>query len=483
MEILGFVRNFEPLKILTAEQIEYIHRGTIQVLEETGVRILHERALKLLENNGCQVDYDQERVRIPPGLIQECLSKCPSGFMIRAREPKNNVVIGGNVAYFKNSCGMQTIDLDSGEPRVPTEKDNSDAITVLDYLENLHMLGPYTAYFGVEGVSPVMAIPESCAAKIRYSTKVQIEGYGNDSEIFQIQMLKAVGAEYMQQITGSAPLTWYRDGVEALFRAVEAGFPITIIPGQVLGGTSPATLAGSLAAHNAFIMAMLVLSQLIKPGTKVLPGIFDFAMDMKSGAPSFGSIVSTLMLAGFNQIWRGYGLPTYDVTTGYSSSKGMDFQAGYEKASQCILAGVSGANLMGLYGAVSAELTFHPVQAIMDDDLAGMVGRFLRGILVNEETLAADVINRVGPIPGQFLSEEHTRKWWPREQYPLKYGDRSAYSEWIATGRPTVINNAREAMEEILARHKPKPLTPSQEEEIERILEEAREYYRKRDMI
>lgn len=479
----GFTRNFAPLEILTQEQVELINRGTLEVLQETGVRVEHERALRLLESNGCIVDYNERKVKVPPGLVEDCLSKCPSSFLIKARDPKDNVVMGGNVTYFKNSCGMQTINLDTREPIIPTRKDNYDAITILDSLENLHILGPYSAYFGFEGVPPVMAIPESCAGKIRNSTKVQIEGYGNDSEIFQIQMAKAVGAEILQQVTGSAPLTWYREAIECLFRVVEAGFPVVVVGGQVLGGTSPVTFAGALVTNNAQIIVPIVLAQLIKPGTRILPGDFDFPMNMRTGAPAFGAIGCSLHLVAFNQIWRKYGIPRYSITCGYSSSKSMDLQAGYEKAIQAILAAASGANLIGLHGAVSAEITFHPVQAIMDDDTSGMIGRFLQGILVNEETLAIDIIDRVGAIPGHYLGEEHTRKYWKTEQFLPKASDQLTYHEWKAVGKRSAIDYARERMEKILASHQPKPLTSSEEQEIEKILEEASKYYKKQGKL
>ena len=479
----GFARNFRPLEILTEEQIDFINRGTLHVLEVTGLRIEHERALKLFEKNGCKVDYDEMRVRIPPALVEECLGKCPSSFVIKARDPKDNLVIGGNVTYFKNSCGMQTIDLDTWEPRVATRKEHYDALTVLDSLDNLHLLGPYSPYFGFEGIPPVMAIPESCAGKIRNSTKVQIEGYSNDSEIFQIEMAKVVGAEILQQILASPPMTWSSEAIEALFRAVEAGFPITVFSGQVAGGTSPVTLPGAIVTNNAEIIGPIVLAQIIKPGTRVLAGDVVFEMNMRSGSPAFGAIGSSLHQVAFNQIWRRYGLPVYSITSGYTSSKSMDFQAGYEKAIQGIPCGVSGANLIGLHGAVSAELTFHPVQAILDDDLAGTIGRFLEGILVNDETLAIDLINEVGPIPGSYLDKEHSRKWWKREQFVPKVADRLTYSEWIAQGKPSALDYAKKRMEEILTTHKPKPLTPSEEEAIEKILGEARMYYQKQGKL
>jgi len=144
---------------------------------------------------------------------------------------------------------------------------------------------------------------------------------------------------------------------------------------------------------------------------------------------------------------------------------------------------LSGASLLQFHGAMYGELTHHPVQAVLDDDIAGMIGRFIQGIEVNDETLAIDLIEEVGPIPGHFLNRAHTRKWWKLEQFVPKAADRLTYPEWMKSGKKSCLDYARERMEEILATHKPTPLTPGQEEDIERILEEARKYYKEKGLI
>ena len=122
--------------------------------------------------------------------------------------------------------------------------------------------------------------------------------------------------------------------------------------------------------------------------------------------------------------------------------------------------------------------------AILDDDIVGMIGRFMEGPLVNDETMAIDLINEVGPIPGFYLNQAHTRKWWQKEQFVPKSADRLTYPEWMQRGKKNCLDYAKERMEEILATHKVSPpLTPSQEEDVERILNEARNYYRKKGQI
>ncbi|MEA1964071.1 MAG: trimethylamine methyltransferase family protein [Candidatus Aerophobetes bacterium] len=479
----GFTRKFKPLEILTEEQLEEIHRGTLEILENTGIVFHHEKALKLFNKNGCKVDFEKRRVYFPPGLVEESLHKCPSSFHMKARDPKNDLRIGGNTFYFTSACGMKTIDLDTWEPRVATKQENYDGVTILDALDNCHFLTVYCPYFGFEGVPSVMAIPESIAAKIRNSTKVQAEGYSQDCEIFNIKMAKAVGIEIMGAFFASPPLTYYEEAVEAAFRYVKARFPIYISSGCVYGATGPATIAGSTMTTSAEITAGIVLTQLIKTGTRVVANNYTFPQNMKTGSPAFGQIGLSLHNVAFNQIWREYEVPVWNANYCPSSSKKIDFQCGYETAIGALIAALSGSSLVGLHGEIYGELSYHPIQSILDEDIAGMIGRFVEGVEVNDETLAVDLIGEVGPIPGFYLNKEHTRKWWKKEQFVPKAADRLTYPEWMEKGKKSCLDYAKERMDEILSTHKPIPLAEDQDKEIERILKEARKYYKEKGMM
>jgi len=156
----------------------------------------------------------------------------------------------------------------------------------------------------------------------------------------------------------------------------------------------------------------------------------------------------------------------------------------YEKSILSFTGALSGTNTIWIQGALYGELAFHPVMAIIDDDLVGMIGRFLEGIEVNEETMALDLINDVGPIPGHYLNKAHTRKWWNKEQYVPKVADRSTPPEWLKSGKGDCLDHAKKRYDEIISTHKVSlPLTDKQESDIERILKEAREYYRKKGLI
>ncbi len=294
---------------------------------------------------------------------------------------------------------MMTVDLNTWESHVPTRKDMYDAVTVLDALDTVDFIMQYTPYFGFEDIPPFMGMIETLAAKLRNSTKFTAEGYANDCEIFTIQMFQAVGADMFISCLPAPPLTYYRESIEACLRAVEAGFAVKVGGGGMYGGTAPATLAGATVSNNAELIAPIILFQIIRPGTRMIVYNFNYPQNMRNGSPVFGAIECSLHSAMFNQIWRRYGLPTWNDSGEFSNSKEIDFQCGYEKSMNSLLPALCGGNGVSIHGAIFGELTHHPLQAILDDDVVGMIGRFLQSVEVNDETLAVDVIKEVGPIP------------------------------------------------------------------------------------
>jgi len=252
-----------------------------------------------------------------------------------------------------------------------------------------------------------------------------------------------------------------------------------------MGGTGPATLAGALVQSLAEMMAAIVMVQLVNPGTGILANAFVFALNMMTGSPAAGGIEVSLFQAAFNQLWRGkYNIPTMIGACGPSSSELIDVQLGFEKGISASLAAVSGASIINLHGGIHVELTYHPVQSIIDDDIAGMLGRFVQGIDVNHDTLALDVIHEVGPIPGHYLRNKHTLTSWKKEHFLPAVSDRLSYHDWIKQGKKTILENAKEKMETMLAAYEADPpLTESQNADLDRILEEARTYYAKKDLL
>ncbi len=478
----GYCLDIRPLELLTEEEVAEIHSATLRVLGETGVRIESEWALSFLEGHGCPAARDEMRVRFPAGLVEECLDKVPSTFSAKARDERHNLEFGGNALHFSHGSGMHTIELDTFEPRPPTRAEYADAIKVLDFLPGVSCLGCYP-YFGFEDVSPVMAIPEGVALKMRHSTKHQTTCYSKGSEVFNIQMAQALGVEISGVVTSSAPLSWDGDAVTTARRMIEAGFPVVTVDGCIMGGTGPATVPGSIVVSNAEHLAMVVIAQLLNPGQRMLVGHFSVPMNMATGSPAFGGIGGSISNAIFNQMWRHYGVPCGNGSPSYVAAKTIDYQAGYEKALAGLISALSGANHLLLHFSVSAEISAHPIQAILDDDIAGMIGHLISGETITDETIAVDVINEVGPIPGHFLNTAHTRAWWKLGQFMPKAADRLTYPDWVAQGKKTALDYAQERLDEILSTYEPEPLTSAQEDDIERILADARSYYQKQDLL
>lgn len=480
----GFRRNFDPVKVLTDSQVEAIHRATLDVLEKTGVKFESESALKLLKENGCIVNYEEKIAKIPGFLVEECIRKTPSSFSVKAREAKNDIRVGGNTVYFMSSAGARYTDVETGEVRMATMEENNQGVLISDALDTLDLFPSYTPYFEIEGLEPVMLCPTSLASRIRYTSKVSRGAQATDTFIFETQLAQAVGQQLIGNCEAAPPLSYPEDALNACFEYVNAGFPIYIAAGSVMGGTSPVTTAGATISNNAELLAVVVLIQCMKPGTGVCANDFVTPMDMESGSFLFGALGVNLHQMAFNQIWtQVYKIPTVNTGAAFSNSKLIDYQSGYEKTHTAMVSALSGANVIVLHGGVTAELAYNPLLAIINDDVANIIGRTIEGFEVNDETMALELIEQVGPVPGTFLNKKHTRENWRKEYFVPKVADRLSYPEWLNRGKKSVIDIAKDRMEEILANHKPLPVNPEQDKDMDRILEDARRHYRKKGLL
>jgi trimethylamine--corrinoid protein Co-methyltransferase len=479
----GFIRAIDKFEIISEDEVEALHQATLQVLEETGLTFEDEKALKIFAEGGAEVDFETKRVRFPADLVEACIAKTPDDFTIKTRDPENNWTFGNrDRIYFVPSAGLNIVDIDTWQPRRPTRAEYHDHIKLMDALPHVHGLPPFP-FFGFEGVPQAMSLLEGHAAKIRMSTKLQYEGavVGNDRWINE--MTKATNQEMINLVNPAAPLTYYKDISDKIFMNLEADLPFHINSGPVAGATGPATMAGSIVTNNAESLAGIILTQLTKPGARVLTQNMIMMQNMRTGAPGFGQVANSITQMAANQVWRRYGIITSNVAPAWTDSKMIDYQAAYETVIPAVLCALSGAEFLVFQGGMTQELTVHPLKMIIDDDVAGMIGRVLRGVTVTDETMAVDVINQVGPIPGHFLSTAHTRQWWRHDQFMPQAADFLSHAEWVEQGSKTVLDHARQRMEALLATHEPTPLPPEQEQALEDILQDAREYYREHGFI
>ena len=480
----GFIRKFEPLRILTDSQVEYIHSATLGVLEKTGVKLESDRILKLLKGSGCKVDFETRVVKFPPYLVEESIRRTPSSFSVKARIPEDDLRISTTTLYFMPAAGAKLHDERTGELSVATLEQNNNGVRLCDALETVDFQGSYCPFFEIRDIEPVMLLAESQASIARNTTRVSRGAQATDSFIWEAQIANAVGKQLIGTIEGAAPLCFPEDAINAAFEYMDNGFPIWATGGSVMGGSSPVTVAGASISNNAETLAAITLVQCYKPGHPVLANDFVIPMDMESGNLFFGAIGSGFHQMAFNQVYRDlYRIPTCNAMAAFPNSKLIDYQNAFEKTHLAMSAALSGASMIAFLGSVSQELAWSPLQAVIDNDSVNIIGRYVEGFEINSETAALELISEVGPSPGSFLGKKHTRENWKKEYYVPKVFDRLSYQDWERSGKTSVIDRAKKRVEEILASHNPKPLSDDEERQIRKILDNARAYYRKKGLL
>jgi len=480
----GFIRKIPPLKILNSNQIEYLHSSTLEVLEKTGVKFESERALKLLKESGCSVDFITRVVKFPGWLVEECARKAPSSFAVKARIPEDDLRISLSTLYFMPAAGAKLHDEVTGGLSVATLDQNNQGVRLCDGLESVDFQASYCPFFELSDVEPVMLLAESQASIARFSTRVSRGAQATDSFIWEAMIANAAGKQLIGTMEGAAPLCFPEDAINAAFEYMDNRFPIWATGGSVMGGSSPVTVAGATISNNAEILAAITFIQCYKPGNPVLANDFVIPMDMESGNLFFGALGSGFHQMAFNQIYRDlYRIPACNAMAAFPNSKLIDYQNAFEKTHLAMSSALSGASMIAFTGSVSQELAWSPVQAVIDNDSVNIIGRYIEGFEISEDTAAIGLISEVGPSPGSFLGKKHTRENWKKEYYVPKTFDRLSYQDWERSGKPSVIEKAKKRVEELLVSHNPVPLNDSQEKEIRKILKEARQYYSKKGLL
>jgi trimethylamine--corrinoid protein Co-methyltransferase len=461
----------DRMKILPETDIERIHYGALDVLERTGILFDDPEALQILEDAGCEVDSDKKLVKFPPGLVEDCIRKVPSSFTIRARDPKNDQRVGGRNVYFATFPAVNMRDLETGERRLSTVKDVGELATIVDALDNIH--SPFFPVAVIADKPPKLCMEWILAELIRHSTKAQHGASFFGSPKWHVEIAKATNQVILGSVAPVPPLTYPKEMVDGLLTYSRAGFPVEINAALAMGATGPVTLAGALVQHHAENMAGIVLVQLVRPGNPVACGSYTQVMDMRYGTLAPGAIENGLIAAALSQIYHHFDIPVW-MFFPLTDSKLPDAQAAYEKAMQLMLCAMSGVNYISFAGGTEDEQCFSAAQLIIDNEMAGMMGRVLQGIDVTDETLAIDLIHEIGPLPGSFLGTEHTRNLWKTaEIYKPTLSDRLTWEKWRDKGSKDIATVAWEKAREILKTHEPTPLPEEVDAELDRILEAA----------
>jgi len=482
IQLWGFSRETQKIffSVLSKDDLKAIHWATLDVLERTGFRVHSEKCLTMLDKAGCRVDYKTRSALIPSHLVEEALRKKKRAITLCARNPKYDAKLDGRHVYIStDGNGANTFDLETGRRRPSIKDDIAKSAVIADALDTVNIYWPLVS--SQDTPPHVRHLHDLEASLANIEKHVQFETTVLPEEArYQIDMAAAVvgGKKELKRrpIVSSvhctiAPLQHDGGSAEAALEFAKSGVPISFYSMPQAGATGPVTLAGSLTVANAEVLSGLVMAQLVSPGAPVIYGTGGAAFDMKACCRTGGSPEQGLFSAAVGELARYYGMPS--VTGGFvSTAKEPGGQACYEKMISGIPQVLSGCNIIIGVGLIEDCNTLHFEELIIDDEIVKMVFRLAQGIEVSDETLALDVIGKVGP-GGNFLAERHTLDYFRKEQFIPELTDRRAYETWLKHGAKNIVDKAKEKVKTILETHRPEPLERDIQKEIGNIISRA----------
>ncbi len=444
-------------RVLTDDQIVEIKRTAFEVMSKVGFKVYHEGARKMLKQAGAWVD--DEIVKVPEHIVAECLSTTPKGWTIYNREGKRAMEVEGRKSYYGTSTASpRTKDALTGEIHPTGVADIAIGAKVADALENIDWVMPMGS---VQDVPPTAADLYEFEAVVTNTTKpIVFLGYTPRGVelVFEMAAEVAGGIDNLRQRPflifypePISPLVFPADVIDRLFVCADLALPQIQGPTMQFGATAPVTLAGAIAQGTAEALMCLVLAQLRKPGCPCSLGCNFGLFDMNAGLLSIAAPEMSLALGAQAEVAQSFGLPSWGLA-GATDSKALDAQAGSESAFSILAQGLSGLNLIHDVGYMDSGMVCSTAQLILGNENIGMAKRFIRGIEVNQETLARELIEKVGP-GGHFLDQNHTYDHFKNELWVPGLMTRSAYEDWHDQGAKDTATRIQEKLEDIVQNH------------------------------
>ncbi len=443
--------------------------------------IHHDEILKLVAEAGATVHNDSKIARLPEQLVMDSIAKAGKQYILYGRDLQCTARFGYSDLVLMSSPGQfGWIDSQTGRLRSATIKDARDAICLGDALPNINIVGSMAQPEEISEAYREVFLTAELVKGTRKPTRTWVFNRRTARYVLEIYRTVAGGDAALREhpmteafLEPISPLQLPHDGLDAMIEFIKAGQPVNIGPMAMASGTAPATLAGTLAQENAEILATVVVSQLLGPGTPVTYGGIPHIMDPATGICSFGSPEQMLMATACVQMGRFYGFPVY-INVGLTDAKVLDVQAGIEKGSSMMLGALAGADTFGHAGICGTDHGASLLWLAIDDELMAYVKRVVRGFEVNEDTVATKVVDNVGPA-GTFLAEEHTVKHFRDELWlPGQTWTRAPWDLWEKQGRNSMEDRTLDRVENILATHKAEPLDEVLAREIDNIVESAK---------
>lgn len=472
-------------ELMSRDDIHAIHLAAMEVLERTGILIQHEEALRILGEAGAIIDERKKVAKIPEFLVREALKKTPSRHLMKARNPKHNFVVGDGGSYYTNAFGAQyTYDLETGERRPSTLKDLEEFTLLSDYFPTVD----YVKANIIPQDVPDGIKEQTMALSMLKNTEKHSSFFATSLQAFRdiIEMAKIfVGGEeeFVRNpiwidtgLNSVPPLKYTANIIDIILECAKYRIPFDISTGLLSGASAPATLAGSIVQGIAENHTVVVITELVGSGTPIMWGSGGTILDQRHGTAAYGAPENGLIHAAMCQMAHYYGIPYYGAC-GISDSKVPDSQAAYENALNVLVATLAGADVVhdAVYGIVETGITASYEQFAISNEICGAIKRIAEGIKVTKETLAVDIIDKVGHDSNHFTNDdalEFSRKYVGEEYWQPWITDRTSRPDWEAKGSKDIVQRAKEKVKRILETHKIPPLDKDVEAKMRDIIKQ-----------
>ena len=463
------------LEVLTPQEVQSIHTATLDLIESVGIKFPSDKALDILEDHGANVDRTTKVARIPGDIVEKFIALAPPGYDLAAMDPELDLLLDGNHSYLgTDGCGVEIIDVFSGEKRRSLKKDVQDVARVADYLEEIAF---HWVALSAQDCPPESRGLHELEAVWSVSQKhLQTESIVTEREMLAAAEMAAVMAGGSDELRKRpvlsimqctlSPLGHDGGSIEAGLVCARAGIPVGYMTMASCGSSGPITLAGNLVVGNAEVISAMTLMQMEAPGSPFYYAAAQTSIDLRTGAYTGGGPEDFLFGAATNVLADFYNIPL-SMGAFATGAKEPDWQAAVDNSFSSFMAVSTLSDMLLGAGLLHGSRIFSFEMLLMDSEIWSILESMFKGIVVNEDTLAVDVIKEVGP-GGNFLSQKHTRSNM-RKRWQPNLMDRRSYEAW-EKDKAGARNWAREKAQKILKEYKPEPLEPNLKKEINRII-------------
>jgi trimethylamine--corrinoid protein Co-methyltransferase len=460
-------------KVLSPSQLEVLKAGTLQLLEDVGVRFPSEKALKIFADHGANVDWDTQIVRIAPDLVEKSMSTAPRSFVLGGREPRFDLTLDGKNTYLcTDGCGTRVIDLETREERSSRKEDVARMARICDALPTISFFWPLVSAQDHGITAPL----HECHAGLTNTLKHVRGGTTVFPELapYLVEMATVVAGNEQERrarppicanICSIAPLAHDEHGIESALVYAAAGIPFSFMAMPTMGSTAPATPWGALVTGDAEVISGMVLIQLAHPGAPVFHSIEVSLMHPRTGGYVTGTGIPFEIMTV--QIGHNWNVPSLGGGGTSSDAKDIGWYSGYATGTGAMFIPLSGGDICGYLGMLDGTMLLYPEQIILDHMICMDVYEAFQQVEFDEVDLALDVIEAVGP-GSHFLRQKHTRK----HIRDFNLGPISDELKMSDSPRPS-REIALEEFNRIQETHHPEPLPEEKLAEMDRILAAA----------